>query len=64
VSYLVGQTVEAKFVALDAAIRLVPSEGGLDLARTEWIKPLGDNSQQLLKVQAVLCCAHLSGGAM
>jgi hypothetical protein len=33
---------EAKFVALDAAIRLVLSERGLDLARTEWLKPLGD----------------------
>jgi putative component of toxin-antitoxin plasmid stabilization module len=32
---------EAKFVALDAAIRLVLSERGLDLARTEWLKPLG-----------------------
>jgi hypothetical protein len=33
---------EAKFVALDAAIRLVLSEKGLDLARTEWLKPLGE----------------------
>jgi hypothetical protein len=33
---------EAKFVALDAAIRLVLSERGLDLARTEWLKPLGE----------------------
>ena len=33
---------EAKFSALDAALRLVLSERGLDLARTEWLKPLGD----------------------
>lgn len=33
---------EAKFVALDAAIRLVLSERGLDLVRTEWLKPLGE----------------------
>jgi putative component of toxin-antitoxin plasmid stabilization module len=32
----------AKFVALDAALRLVLSERGLDLARTEWLKPLGE----------------------
>lgn len=33
---------ETKFVSLDAALRLVISERGLDLARTEWLKPLGD----------------------
>ncbi len=33
---------ETKFVALDAALRLVLSERGLDLARTEWLKPLGE----------------------
>ena len=32
---------EAKFAALDAALRLVLSERGLDLAQTEWLKPLG-----------------------
>jgi len=32
---------ETKFVSLDAALRLVLSERGLDLARTEWLKPLG-----------------------
>jgi len=40
-SWLKGLS-EAKFVALDAAIRLVLSERGLDLARTEWLKPLGE----------------------
>jgi hypothetical protein len=33
---------EAKFVALDAAIRPVLSERGIDLVRTEWLKPLGE----------------------
>lgn len=33
---------ETKFVALDAALRLVLSERGLDLVRTEWLKPLGE----------------------
>ena len=33
---------DPKFVALDAAVRLVLSERGLDLVRTEWLKPLGD----------------------
>ena len=33
---------ETKFVALDAALRLVLAERGLDLARTEWLKPLGE----------------------
>jgi putative component of toxin-antitoxin plasmid stabilization module len=31
-----------KFVALDAAIRRVLAARGLDLARTEWLKPLGE----------------------
>jgi len=33
---------ETKFVALDAALQLVLAERGLDLVRTEWLKPLGD----------------------
>lgn len=33
---------ETKFVSLDAALRIVLSERGLDLGRTEWLKPLGD----------------------
>lgn len=33
---------ETKFVSLDAALRVVLSERGLDLARTEWLKPLGE----------------------
>lgn len=33
---------EEKFAALDAALRLVLSERGLDLAQTEWLKPLGN----------------------
>ncbi len=33
---------ETKFVALDAALRLVLAERGLDLARSEWLKPLGE----------------------
>lgn len=33
---------ETKFVALDAALRLVLAERGIDLARTEWLKPLGE----------------------
>lgn len=33
---------ETKFVSLDAALRLVLSERGLDLVRTEWLKPLGE----------------------
>ena len=33
---------EVKFAALDAALRLVLSERGLDLARTEWLKPIGE----------------------
>ncbi len=33
---------EAKFSALDAALSLVLSERGLDLGRTEWLKPLGE----------------------
>jgi hypothetical protein len=33
---------ETKFVSLDAALRLVLAERGLDLARTEWLKPLGE----------------------
>lgn len=31
-----------KFVALDAAIERVLAARGLDLARTEWLKPLGE----------------------
>jgi hypothetical protein len=31
-----------KFVALDTAIDRVLSERGIDLARTEWLKPLGE----------------------
>jgi len=33
---------ETKFVSLDAALRLVLCERGLDLVRTEWLKPLGE----------------------
>jgi putative component of toxin-antitoxin plasmid stabilization module len=33
---------ETKFVALDAALRLVLAKRGLDLARTEWLKALGE----------------------
>jgi len=33
---------ETKFGALDAALRLVLAERGLDLARTEWLKALGE----------------------
>jgi hypothetical protein len=33
---------ESKFVALDAALRLVLAARGLDLVRTEWLKPLGE----------------------
>jgi hypothetical protein len=33
---------ETKFVSLDAALRLVLAERGLDLARTEWLRPLGE----------------------
>ena len=33
---------ETKFVSLDAALRLVLAERGLDLVRTEWLKPLGE----------------------
>jgi putative component of toxin-antitoxin plasmid stabilization module len=33
---------ETKFVSLDAALRLVLGERGLDLARTEWLKALGE----------------------
>lgn len=32
---------ETKFVSLDAALRLVLARRGLDLVRTEWLKPLG-----------------------
>jgi hypothetical protein len=38
---------EAKFVALDVAILLVLSKRGLDLARTEWLKPLGEGLHEL-----------------
>lgn len=31
----------SKFAALDAAIRVVLAERGIDLARTEWLKALG-----------------------
>jgi hypothetical protein len=31
-----------KFIALDTAIDRVLSERGIDLARTEWLKPLGE----------------------
>jgi hypothetical protein len=30
-----------KFAALDAAIRVVLAEGGIDLVKTEWLKALG-----------------------
>jgi putative component of toxin-antitoxin plasmid stabilization module len=33
---------ETKFVSVDAALRLVLAARGLDLARTEWLKPLGE----------------------
>jgi putative component of toxin-antitoxin plasmid stabilization module len=33
---------DTKFVALDAALRVVLAQRGLDLARTEWLKALGD----------------------
>jgi hypothetical protein len=33
---------ETKFVSLDAALRLVLAERGLELARTKWLKPLGE----------------------
>jgi len=33
---------EAKSVSLDAVLQLVPSERGLDLAWTEWLKPLAE----------------------
>ena len=38
----VEELTEAKFVALDAALRLVIARRGIELARTEWLKPLGD----------------------
>ena len=38
----VDKLPETKFVSLDAALRIVLSERGLDLARTEWLKPLGE----------------------
>lgn len=33
---------EAKFAALDAGLRLVLLERGLELSGSEWLKPLGD----------------------
>jgi hypothetical protein len=33
-------------VALDAALRLVLAERGLDVARTEWLKPLGEGLRE------------------
>ncbi len=36
-----GGLSDFKFAALDTAIRLVLSERGIDLAKTEWLKALG-----------------------
>lgn len=38
----IEKLTETKFVALDAALRLVLAERGLDLTRTEWLKALGE----------------------
>lgn len=38
----VNDLSDFKFVALDTAIDRVLSERGIDLARTEWLKPLGE----------------------
>jgi putative component of toxin-antitoxin plasmid stabilization module len=38
----VNGLTDFKYVALDTAIDRVLSERGIDLAKTEWLKPLGD----------------------
>lgn len=51
-----------KFVALDAAIDRVLSERGIDLARTEWLKPLGDGLHEFRVRHEASEIARMFGG--
>lgn len=37
---------DVTFLALDAAVELVLCDRGIDLVRTEWLKPLGEGSHE------------------
>ncbi len=51
-----------KFVALDAALERVLAVRGLDLARTEWLKPLGDGLHEFRIRHDAKEIAHMFGG--
>ncbi|CAN5258240.1 MAG: hypothetical protein ACR2JP_10365 [Acidimicrobiia bacterium] len=51
-----------KFIALDAAIERVLSMRGIDLARTEWLKPLGEGLHEFRVRHDADEIAHMFGG--
>ena len=53
---------DLKFVALDAAIDRVLAVRGLDLVRTEWLKPLGDGLHEFRVRHDASEIARMFGG--
>jgi putative component of toxin-antitoxin plasmid stabilization module len=51
-----------KFVALDTALERVLAARGLDLARTEWLKPLGEGLHEFRIRHDAEEIAHMFGG--
>lgn len=51
-----------KFAALDAAIERVLAVRGIDLARTEWLKPLGDGLHEFRVRHDAAEVTHMFGG--
>lgn len=53
---------EAKFIALDAAVERVLSARGIDLAGTEWLKPLRKGLYEFRVRHDADEIAHMFGG--
>jgi hypothetical protein len=58
----VEELSDFKFVALDTALERVLAVRGLDLARTEWVKPLGEGLQESRVRHDADEIAHMFGG--
>lgn len=54
---------EAKFGALDAGLRLVLCQRGLELVGSEWLKPLGEGLWEFRVRHDATAITHMFGGA-
>lgn len=58
----IDELSDFKFVALDTALKRVLSVRGIELARTEWLKALGEGLHEFRVRHAAAEIAHMFGG--